>query len=165
MGVKNDDVIKIEYEISYEDGNVFDSSDLHGGPFKLHVGTGQILTAVENKIIGMDVGEEKSFLLTPTEGFGEFNPLLVEKIEKSQFPADMSLELGKQLEVMGPNGMSSPGWIRLMEDDYIIVDMNHPCAGQNIKFKVKVIEMGLEADPIQNPFSFGFSCDCGCDHH
>lgn len=166
MSIKRGDVIRIQYEASYEDGTIFDSSEMKGGdPLKFQVGAGQVISGFEEAIIGMEVGEEKTFTVNPTKAYGEFNPLLVEKIDLSQFPGDMSLELGKQIEVVGPNGMSSPGWIRLIEKDFILVDMNHPCAGKVINFKIKIVETGLDPDPVQNPFSFGLSCDGACDHH
>jgi len=166
LPIKRGDVIKVYYEASYEDGTVFDSIKMNGGePLKFQIGAGQLITGFEDAVIGMEVGEEKNFTLRPTEAYGEFNPLLVEKIDASQFPGDMSLELGKQIEVIGPNGISSPGWIRLIEKDFILVDMNHHCAGKVINFKIKIIETDLEPDPVQNPFNFGFRCDGACDHH
>ncbi|TFG07435.1 MAG: peptidylprolyl isomerase [Promethearchaeota archaeon] len=166
MPIKNGDVVKLEYEIKFEDGRVFDSTEMRGGdPLKLQLGYGQVIDGFENSIIGMEAGEEKSFTLKPSEAFGEFDPILLEKIPISQFQGDFSLEPDKIVEVVGPNGMSSPARIRLIEDDHVIVDMNHPGAGKTLNFKVKIIETGLDPDPVVNPFSFGVSCDCGCDHH
>lgn len=166
MPIKRGDVIRVQYEASYEDGTIFDSTKIHDEePLKFQIGAGQLLSGFENAVIGMEVEEEKTFTVRPTEAYGEFNPLLVEKIDASQFPGDMSLELGKQIEVVGPNGISSPGWIRLIEKDFILVDMNHPCAGKVINFKIKIVETDLDPDPVQNPFSFGLSCDGACDHH
>jgi FKBP-type peptidyl-prolyl cis-trans isomerase 2 len=113
----------------------------------------------------MEEGEEKEFILQPSDAYGEFDPLLVEKIKISQFSPDMSLELGKFVEVVGPNGMTSEGRIGLIEDDFVLVDMNHPCAGKTMNFTVKILETGLEPDPVLNPFRFGLSCDCGCNDH
>ena len=166
MPIKRGDVIRVQYEASYEDGTIFDSTKLHDGePLKFQVGGGQLIRGFEDAVIGMEIEEEKTFTVRPTEAYGEFNPLLVEKIDPSQFPGDMSLELGKQIDVVGPNGISSPGWIRLIEKDFILVDMNHPCAGKVINFKMKIVETDLDPDPVQNPFSFGLSCDGACDHH
>jgi peptidylprolyl isomerase len=165
MGVINGDVIKFEYILYDEDGTIVDSSDISNGePIKIQIGSGQVIRGLENALIGMDIGEEKEFTLDPLEAFGEFEPLLVEKIPKTQFPKDQVIELGKLIEVVGANGMTSPGWIRLIEDDYVIVDMNPPLAGKRIKFEVKLIETGLEPDPIPNPFQMGMSCDGACDH-
>ena len=91
-------------------------------------------------------------------------PLLVEKISIDQLPNQEEIEIGKEVEVIGPNGMGSPGWIRLIEEDFVLVDMNPHLAGKTLKFKIKLIETGLEPDPIVNPFTFGHECDCGHDH-
>jgi len=166
MPIKRGDVIKVDYEASFEDGIIFDSTKIHdGAPLKFQVGAGQLIRGFEDAVIDMEVGEEKTFTVKPTEAYGDFDPLLVEKINLSEFPGDMSLELGKQIEVVGPNGITSPGWIRLIEKDFILIDMNHPLAGKILNFKIKIIETDLEPDPVQNPFNFGFSCDGACDHH
>ncbi|HEY0087390.1 MAG TPA: FKBP-type peptidyl-prolyl cis-trans isomerase [Candidatus Lokiarchaeia archaeon] len=163
IAAKIGDVVKVEYVGQFEDGAIFDSSDNHGGSIKIHLGTGQVLRSLEKAIVGMNVGDEKTEIFQPSEAFGEFNPLLLEKVEISTLPADMSVEIGKYIEMVGPNGVSSPGWIRFIDKDYVIVDMNHPYAGKVIRFKIKLIETGLEPDSIQNPFSFGTACDCNCN--
>jgi FKBP-type peptidyl-prolyl cis-trans isomerase 2 len=166
MPIKTGDVIKVQYEVKYEDGKIFDSTEMHGGePLKFQIGTAQVMPGFENAIIGMELGEERNFVLKPEEAYGEFNPLLVEKIDVSEFPADVSLELGKSVEIVGPNGMTSSGWIRLIEKDFVIVDMNHPCAGKTLYYNVKLVEKDLEPDPVPNPFIFGCGCDDSCDHH
>jgi len=166
MPVKYGDVIAIQYEASYEDGTTFDSTEKNGGEsLKFQLGTGQIIRGFEEQLLGMEVGEEKNFILKPSNAYGDFDPLLVNKIDASQLPGDISLEIGKDFDVVAPNGMASTGWIRLIEKDFILVDLNHPYAGKVLKFKVKILETGLEPDPVQNPFTFGLSCGDDCSHH
>jgi FKBP-type peptidyl-prolyl cis-trans isomerase 2 len=126
---------------------------------------GQIVGVFEQELIGMEVGEEKSFTLQPGNAYGDFDPLLVKKVGLSQITEDVSLELGREFDVVAPNGMTSTGWIRLIEKDFILVDLNHPYAGKVLNFKVKILETDLEPDPVQNPFNFGISCGNDCDHH
>jgi len=165
MVIKNGDVVKIDYILMDEEGKIIYSSEKDtDNPVKIHIGTAQVLLALENQLIGMEKGEEKEFTLTPQEAYGEFNPLLVEKIPKEKVMEEMNLELGQQIEVMSPNGMSSPGWVRLIEDDYIFVDMNPPLAGRALHFKIKIRETNLNPDPQPNPFLFGISCGDSCDH-
>jgi len=166
MPVKYGDVIKIQYVASYEDGTTFDSTEKNGGePLKFQLGMGQIVQGFEEELIGMEVGGEKSFTLQPANAYGEFDPLLVKKVDMSQITGDVSLELGKEFDVVAPNGMTSTGWIRLIEKDFILVDLNHPYAGKVLNFKVKILKTDLEPDPVQNPFNFGISCGNDCDHH
>lgn len=164
MVIENGDVIKIDYILTDKEGKFINSSqESNEGPIKFHIGTGQVLPAIENQLIGMKKEEEKEFVLSPEEAYGEFNPLLVEKIPKKDLENDINLELGQQVEVVAPNGMTSPGWIRLIEDDFIVVDMNPPLAGKTLHFKIKIKETNLEPDPVPNPFQLGISCD-SCDH-
>jgi len=168
MGVKHGDVVKVEYILSDDKGILIDSSEIsNGGPIKIQVGAGQVFGGFENAIIGMKIGQTKEIILQPEEAFGKFDPLLVEKIPRKQFPPDKEIKIGKMVEVVGLNGISSPGWIIYVEDDYIMVDMNPPLAGKLINLNLKLIETGLTPDPIANPFQIGLSCNgsCGYDHN
>ncbi len=165
MGVKIGDVVKVEYILKDEEGTLIDSSEIsNGGPIKIHVGMGQVFTGFEESLIGMEIGQEKEVILTPDKAFGEIDPILFIKIPKDQFKEKESLKLGNKIDVIGPNGMSSPGWIRLIEDDFVIIDMNPPLAGRTLKLNLKLVETGLEPDPYINPFHFGMSCGDECDH-
>ncbi|TFG00588.1 MAG: hypothetical protein EU541_01890 [Promethearchaeota archaeon] len=164
MPIKIGDVVRIEYEIRDKDGKLLGTSkDNQDGTIKIHLGTGQVLPAFEGEIVGMSKGEKKKFSLEPDKAYGEFNPLLLEKIPKKDLSDDLDLQLRNMVEIVGPNGMTSTGWIRLIEDDFIIVDLNPPLAGKTLHFSVKLIESGLEPDENPNPFQFGVSCET-CNH-
>ena len=163
MGVKIGDVVKIDYILYDEDGTFIDSSELSNTePIKIQLGAGQVIKGLEDSILSMEVGEEKEVILEPEEAFGNFEPILVEKVPRTRFPED--IKVGEMIDFMGANGITSPAWIRLIEDDFIIVDMNPPLAGKRVKFLIKLIETGLEPDPIPNPFFIGMSCDGTCQH-
>lgn len=163
MGVKSGDVVKIDYILYEEDGAFIDSSELSNGePIKIQLGAGQIIRGLENSIVGMEVGDEKVIILEPEDAFGTFEPLLVEKVPRTQFSDQ--IKVGDMVDFVGANGMSSPAWVRLIEDDFIIVDMNPPLAGRRVKFVIKLIEAGLEPDPLPNPFFMGMSCNSNCSH-
>lgn len=165
LGVQKGDIVKVEYVINDENGKLYDSSEIsYGGPIKIHLGYGQVFSGFEQNLIGMELGEEKEIILKPEEAFGVFDPLLVEKIPKSKFPELKEIPIGTQIEYIGPNSMSSPAWVRLIEENFIIIDMNPPLAGKTIKLTLKILEKDLEPDPVPNPFYIGMSCDGNCDH-
>ena len=165
MGVKLGDVIKVEYILSDDKGVLIDSSEIsNGGPIKLQLGSGQVFQGFENAIIGMEINQTKEIVLSPKEAFGDFDPLLVEKIPRNQFPPNEEIKIGNMVEIVGLNGMSSPGWIIYAEDDYVMVDMNPPLAGKTIKLYLKLIETGLSPDIINNPFQIGMGCNSSCGH-
>ena len=169
MPVKKGDVVKVEYIITDETGTkLYDSSEISNQrPIKIQIGSGQVFKAFENAIIGMELGEKKEIILPPEQAFGMIDSLLFEKVPKSQFPNEEEIVIGKEIEYVGPNGISSSAWIRLIKDDYVIIDMNPPLAGKTIKLILKLVETGLDPDPFPNPFYIGMSCngECGFDHH
>ncbi|MFW9949695.1 MAG: peptidylprolyl isomerase [Candidatus Thorarchaeota archaeon] len=163
MGVKIGDVVMIDYILYDEDNTFIDSSEFsNGAPLKIQIGAGQVIRGLGNSIIGMEVGEKKEISLDPKEAFGEFDPILLEKVPRSQFPED--IKIGEKIDFVGANGMTSPAWIRLFENDFVIIDMNPPLAGKRIKFVIKLIQTNLEPDPIPNPFYIGMSCELDCHH-
>jgi FKBP-type peptidyl-prolyl cis-trans isomerase 2 len=164
MPIKEGDVIRVAYTLWDGEGNLISSvNDGEAKEIKIHLGRGQVIPGFEQALIGMEKGDEKEFILQPDDAYGEFNPLLVEKITRDKLSDDVDIKIGNKVEVVAPNGISSVGWIRLIEDDFIIVDMNPPLAGSTLKFKVRIIDTDLEAEPTINPFLFGMSCD-SCDH-
>lgn len=164
MPVQYGDTVLIEYELTDENGNLLDSSEKgEDGAIKIQLGTHQVIRGLEESIVGMEVGDQRKVTLPPEQSFGEFDPLLLEKIPKNQLEDGETLKVGDQVEVVGPNGMGSPGWVRLVEDDYIIVDLNHPYAGKTVSFDIKLLESGLEPDPQPNPFQMD-ACAGNCDH-
>jgi len=164
MPIEEGDVIRIVYTLWDGEGKLISSSDNgEEKEIKIHLGRGQVIPGFEKALIGMEKGEEKEFTLQSDEAYGEFNQLLVEKIPRNKLSDDVDIIIGNKVEVVAPNGISSVGWIRLIENDFIIVDMNPPLAGRTLKFKVRIIDTNLEAEPTINPFLFGMSCD-SCDH-
>jgi FKBP-type peptidyl-prolyl cis-trans isomerase 2 len=116
---------------------VFDSSEKCGMPLEFEVGSGQIIPGFEEAIMGMEDGEEKEFKLEPSDAYGNRNPQLVQKIPREQLPEQV--EAGMMLLVGLPNGAQVPVKVEVVTDEWVTIDMNHPLAGQNLNFKIKVV--------------------------
>jgi len=159
------DIVRVEYIITDINGVLLDSSEIsNNGPIKIQVGFQQVFRGFEEALIGMEVGDKKQIQLEPEEAFGEIDPILFRKVPRSQFPEGKEIPIGKMIEYFEDNGISSPAMVRLVEDDFVIIDMNNPLAGKRINLTIKLIENGLEPDPIPNPFAIGLSCSGECDH-
>jgi peptidylprolyl isomerase len=160
MAIKKGDIIKVEYEGKLEDGTIFDSTELNEGlPLKFQVGAGQIIRGFDNAVIGKDVGAEFEITLQPNEAYGEIDPILSQTISVDQLPEDLrkDIEPGMMLRVNDPNGNFSIAWVKEVDDEFVVIDLNHPLAGKTLKFKIKILETGLEPDPPG-------VCGCGCGH-
>ncbi len=157
MSVQKGEWIKVEYEGTFDDGTVFDSTNMNGGdPLKFQVGAGQLIKGFDNSVIGKNLGEEYTIRLEPSEAYGERREGFSQKISKDQFPKNLEIEPGMMLMVMGPQGQT-PASIKSVEEDHVIIDLNHPMAGKTLNFKIKVVDTKLDPDPPS-------ACGCGCGH-
>lgn len=139
MPVKNGDKVKVEYEGTFNDGTVFDSSEKCGAPLEFEVGAGQIIPGIENAVMGMEKGEEKEFKLEPADAYGDRNPQLVQKIPKDQLPKEVMP--GMMLMIGLPNGVQIPVKVTDVTDEEVTIDLNHPLAGKVLNFKIKIVDI------------------------
>jgi len=141
MTVKEGDKVKIEYEGKLDDGTVFDSSEKHGKPLEFQVGSKKVIPGFEKAIIGMKKGEEKEIKLEPAEAYGDQNPQLIKKIPRDKLPTDKEIKPGMMLSVGLPTGQQIPARITEVNDKEVTIDLNHPLAGKNLNFKIKLVDI------------------------
>jgi peptidylprolyl isomerase len=139
MPIKNGDKVKVEYKGTLDDGTVFDSSDKHGEPLEFEIGAGQIIPGFEDAVMGMENGDEKEFQLEASDAYGDRNPQLVQKIPRDQMPNE--IEQGMVLVVGLPNGAQIPVKVTEVTNEWVTIDLNHPLAGENLNFKIKIVDV------------------------
>lgn len=127
--------------IVLEDGSTADSTKASGKPAKLNIGDETLSPAFEAEIINLSKGDKHSFTLQAVDAFGESNPDAIHHMDRSKFPADMSLEPGVIVSFGGPSGSEIPGMIREVAGDSVTVDLNHPLAGQVVTFELEVVQV------------------------
>lgn len=141
MALKKGDKVKVEYTGTLDDGSVFDSSEKHGKPLEFEIGAGMIIPGFEKAVMEMKKGEEKEIKLTSSEAYGDPNPDLVKKIPKEQLPKDKEPAPGMILIINLPNSQQVPARITEVSDKEVTIDLNHPLAGKNLNFKIKLVEI------------------------
>ena len=140
---KAGDTVRVHYEGQLSDGTIFDSS-LEREPIEFILGQDTVIPGFEQAVIGMEAGESKDVSIPPEDGFGEYSEDLVVNIEKSILPPDINPELGMQLEVSSEEGEEeTPRVFTIAEiaEDSITLDGNHPLAGEEIAFKIELLEI------------------------
>jgi len=161
VAIKKGDIIKVEYEGRLEDRTIFDSTELQSGePLKFEVGSSVLIQGFDKSVIGKNVGDEYDIILSASEAYGEIDPLLVQTVNIDQLPEDLDPEPGMMLGVGDANGTHSMAWVKVVDKEFITIDMNHPLAGKTLNFKIKILETGCEPDPLD-----AHECGCGCEHH
>ena len=134
------DTIKIHYTGKFEDGTVFDSSRSKD-PFEFKLGEGSVLPAIEEAIIGMTEGENKSAVLAPEKAYGPFRKELIKKITREKFPENVELKVGLYLKIKQENG--KPALVRVigLDEATVTLDANHPLAGKTLVFDIELIDI------------------------
>lgn len=136
MTVGKGDTVTVEYEGSLDNGIVFDSTSGRE-PLKFKVGENQVIPGFEAAIIGMDVDQEKTFRLEASDAYGDRNPDLLRDVPKQQLPPEVTEGMTVIAEL--ENGHQVPVKIEKVGKESATIDLNHPLAGKDLNFKVKVV--------------------------
>lgn len=138
--VKENDTVKVHYTGKLTDGQIFDSS-LQREPLEIKLGEGQLIPGFEKGLIDMAVNEKKTITIDKMDAYGEVNEALFQKISKSQLPEDLKPEVGMGLIGANAAGQEQQFRIAKVEEEDIIIDANHPLAGQDLIFDLEVVEI------------------------
>lgn len=137
--VADETVVRIEYTLTLNDGEVIDSS-AEEGPLEFLQGAHEIISGLEAALYGMSVGERKNVVVTPDLAYGEYDPDDYQILPRDAFTDDVDLEPGMAIEfVDDESGEPIEGFISEIQPDGIVVDFNHWLAGETLYFDVKVV--------------------------
>lgn len=140
MKVENGNTVKVDYEGSFDDGKIFDSSN-GKEPLEFQVGKHMVIKGFEQAVLGMEKGGEKTIKISAEEGYGKRNEQLVQKVPKEKIPVKEELKPGMMLFFHTPEGQKIGCVITEVGAKEVTVDLNHPLAGKNLNFKIKVVEI------------------------
>ena len=137
MLIANQHVVAIDYTLSNDAGEVIDSSAGAEPLVYLH-GAGNIIAGLEKALLGKAVGDELDVSIEPEEAYGEYSAELITNLGREMFEGVDELEVGMQFHASAPDGGMQIVTIRDIDGDQVTIDGNHPLAGQQLNFKVKV---------------------------
>ncbi len=133
-------VVSLDYTLRLDDGQVIDTTT-DGDPLQFLQGGQQIIPGLEKALYGMGVGDEKDVELTPGEGYGNRNPDALELVPLDAFPADLELTEGMGLQLRDPAGQEVVAYVGEIRPDAVVLDLNHPLAGEKLFFEVKIADL------------------------
>jgi len=138
--VKTNNTVKVHYTGKLTDGQVFDSSE-NREPLSFQVGSGQVIKGFEEAVIGMEVDEEKSFTIGYQEAYGPVREELIQQVSRNTLPDDLKPSVGQELVAQQPNGEKVTVRVVEIDDSNITIDANHPLAGKDLTFEIKVVDI------------------------
>lgn len=152
-------VVKMEYTLTV-DGEVLDSSK-DEGPLEYLQGFQNIIPGLEKEMEGMKIGESKSVVVQPTDGYGNYDDGAVKEVPRSEFPEEVPMEEGIELQVTDDEGDTMLATITAVGEETVTLDTNHPLAGKELLFEVEVV--GLR-NPLEDEISHGHVHSGDHDH-
>ena len=133
--------VTLHFSLALENGHIIDSN-FEGNPATFSVGDGNRLPGCESSLLGLEVGDEREFIISPENAFGQHNAQNVQAVDRGNFD-ESELEIGSILSFQNGDG-ELPGVIIALEKNQVMVDFNHPLSGKNIVFQVKILEISPE---------------------
>lgn len=130
--------VEVHYTGRFLDGEVFDSSE-GKDPLQFEIGSGQIIPGFENAIMGKNIGEKVSVTIAPDEAYGQIREDLVVEVPTDKMPGPV--EVGQLLQADGGDGGVVQVIVKEVKEDVIIIDGNHPLAGQDLMFDIEVVSI------------------------
>ena len=134
------DKVKVHFTGSLEDGSIFGST-MNEEPFEFTIGEKNMLPGFESAVIGMQNGDTKTITLPPEDAYGAYKKELVYFMERSSFPQQINLEIGKRLRVHVQDGRYTIVTIKKFTEDHIVIDENDPLAEKTLTFEIELVEI------------------------
>ena len=137
---KTGDTVRIHYTGKFTDGEQFDSS-AGREPLEFQLGEGQVIRGLEQKILGMAVGDSLTATIPAAEAYGPYQQENVHEVERSELPDNLDLTPGAQLQATSNDGRTMVLTIANVTDEKVTLDANHPLAGKDLVFDVELVEI------------------------
>lgn len=141
LKAKVGDVVRVHYVGKFENGEVFDSSIARREPIEFTIGAGQMIKGFDKAVEGMAVMEKKSVMIPCAEAYGEVHPENFVQVPRIEVPRDIVPVVGMQLAISDSYGRQFPVIVSEVNDEYIVLDANHPMAGKDLWFDIQLVEI------------------------
>lgn len=145
---KEGDRVRVHYTGKLDDGSVFDSSECYDegcecetGPLEFTIGAGEVIDGFDRAIVGMAPGDEKTVHIPVDEAYGPRLDEMLAVMERKDLPADMDPAVGEAYEITQADGTTFPVVVAEVTDSQVTLDANHPLAGRDLTFELKLVEI------------------------
>ncbi len=148
LQVTKGDLVQVHYTGKLSDGEEFDSSRGEE-PLKVEIGAGQLIQGFEDGLMGMSIGESKTVIIPPDQAYGLRHEEMVRAVTLDQLPDGLEVQEGMVLESTDQQGHRVELRVTQIDGDKVVLDMNHPLAGETLTFDIEVVEIIKNADELK----------------
>ncbi len=131
-------VVSLDYVLTLDDNREVDRSEKNSPMEYLH-GYNNIIPGLEKELAGLEVGDEKMVVVQPEFGYGERDPNGIAEFPRNTFPESHQLNVGETVRMRDKeSGESFQAYISEVESDKVLLDFNHPLAGETLHFQIRI---------------------------
>ena len=138
--VKSGDTVKVHYTGKFDDGTEFATS-INDGPLQFTIGEGQVISGLEQAVLGMSPGEAKTAQILADQAYGSYQENKVVKVNRNRFPPHLELQIGTVLRMRKAGGEKIRRIVTTVSETSVTLDANHPLAGEDLTFDLQLIEI------------------------
>jgi peptidylprolyl isomerase len=138
--VKSGDTVKVHYTGKFDDGTEFATS-INDDPLQFTIGKGQVISGLEQAVMGMSPGEAKTAEILAEQAYGPYQEDKVVEVSRDRFPPHMELQIGTVLRMRKAGGEKIRRIVTTLSDTKVMLDANHPLAGEDLTFDLQLIEI------------------------
>ena len=136
--------VALYYSIGLTDDQLLEEN-FGDEPMTVTLGRGEMAEGLELALIGLSAGDEQTIDIGPDLAFGFIDETLLRALPRAEFDPELELEPGLIIEFANEDGDTLPGTITSFDDNQVQVDLNHPLAGQTVRYSVKIVAVDNEA--------------------
>jgi FKBP-type peptidyl-prolyl cis-trans isomerase SlyD len=137
--IADDIVVSLDYTLSV-DNEVIDTSD-GAEPIQFLQGHGNIIPGLEQALYGLAKGDRKEVVVSAADGYGELDPEAYADVPREEFPPQIPMEVGIELQLKDKSGEILDARIDAVNEETVRLDFNHPLAGKQLNFSVQVVDL------------------------
>jgi FKBP-type peptidyl-prolyl cis-trans isomerase 2 len=134
------DTVLVHYRGTLDDGSEFDSSEGRD-PLRFTLGAGEVIQGFEDAVATLEVGDSTTVTLPPEQAYGASYDDAVQTVEASAFAEGQEPFVGGMVSIVAPDGTQLAAEITSVEGDQVVLDFNHPLAGQALTFDLTLVEV------------------------
>ncbi|NVK23165.1 MAG: peptidylprolyl isomerase [Kangiellaceae bacterium] len=144
MNITKNTVVELDYKLMDSQGAVWESS-AEGGPWVYLHGYGDVMPGLEKELEGKAIGQKIKVELAPEQAYGPYEDDMKTEVPREAFDGIDGLTEGMRLAAESGDGVHAV-LVKEIRDDVVVIDANHPLAGQTVKVEVKVLAIRVATD-------------------
>lgn len=145
MAPRDGQTVLVHYTGTLPDGSEFDSSK-ERGPLEFVIGAGEVIVGFDIAVRDLEPGDSVTVTIPAAEAYGEQSDEARQSFPRDMFPPEPA-EIGWMVELQSDDGQKAAATIVEIDDEHVLLDFNHPLAGQDLTFEIELVAVGPEAAP------------------